>query len=389
MGGVSSSFDDSNFWDPSGGKDAARVSGFSPNVNERQQRLQQGQSIRSEQANLDIQSILNQLIGGGEFQQGINFNSGQPIFGNLESQPTGPLFNIINQGLQGEQQLSQLRQQIAQAQLQDIPRSNQLFQGFSESATGLGSRSLEAQEALLGQSLNNFTQSQGLGTTAANTIEGFLGSDGTPTQFQQDQIGNIFDAQRQIGQSNLNNQFGGALRALQDQATTRGLRFNDTPIQDRGQLTLQEFLRNSANLEASLGGQQANALLNIPFQQSLQQAQIGGALQGQTQNQMLNLLNAFSTPVNQAFNSSNEINRNNQFGLQFSPQQFSAPAISNISGLTGSFNPTQTNPVFTGGNIIPLTARGGEVAGQAAGEAFGTSVGQAGGSATSAGFGGF
>ena len=332
-----------------GGGDAAKVRGFSTNVNERQQRLQESLAQLSARNQADQQALSNYFIEGGPWQQGEIYVGGVGTHkGNFEQLPDGNLFYLVNNGLQGEVDNSALRQQIAQQQLGATPLNMQAQQGFDLNALMQGTGALSGQASLLSQ----LSGQSGGSLDFTNQLQGGLGdffsSGGAPSQAQQQQIGSIFDAQRNIGNSNLQQQFGNSLQQLQDHATTRGLRFGDTPIQDRGGLLAQEFARNTTNLESSLGGQQANALLQQPFQQ----AQLGGSLLGQGQNNLLNLFNSYSAPIGQGFNSGQSLQNQNQFGLQFTPSSTAGPAIQNTQSFLQNSNPAPNNPVFTGGNVI-------------------------------------
>jgi len=319
------------------------VEGLSPKTSERQQRLNETVSRLGTQGALDQTALFNFLVGGGEFTPGVVHNSGQPIFGNFQSQPTGPAFNVINTGIQGEQGLSTARQQIAQQLLNQAQGSLVPANEFQLDTLGQAGASLQAQGGLLGSELGTFFQNRGLDQQATNQLQQFFESGGAPSDVQQNLIGDIFDAQRQVGQSNLQQQFGQALRDLQDQATTRGLRFGDTPIQDRGGLLTQEFIRNAANLETALGGQEASALLDQPFRQ----AGLAGTTSGQAQGQMLDILNAFTTSIGRGFDVNNQLQAQNQFGLQFSPATASGAPLQNLAGLLGSGGFTQNIPSFS------------------------------------------
>ena len=72
----------------------------------------------------------------------------------------------------------------------------------------------------------------------------------------------------------------------------------------------RNFARNATNLESSIAGNQANALLQTPFAQQNQNLQALGQAQGSN----LNILNAFSTPINQAFAKQGQQFQQGQFG---------------------------------------------------------------------------
>jgi hypothetical protein len=297
----------------------------------------------SAQTNLDLQAIQNQLLFGGPFQQ-LRTNG---IRGSQTEAPTGPAFNLVNQALQDELGLSGQRQNIAQQSLQQAQASLDPTNQFNLSALGGGGLAQQAQLGLLGSAIPGIQDVQNLGQQLTGGLSDFFSSGGAPSEFQREQIGNIFDAQRDIGRSNLGQGFDEAIRKLQDQATTRGLRFGDTPIQDRGGLLAGEFGRNLTNLESSLGGQEAQALLGQPFQQ----AQLSGQIQGQGQNQLLNLINAFSQPVSQGFNANQALQGQRQFGQQVSPFGASAAPLQNIAGLLGGGNFANTQPTFSAQGI--------------------------------------
>jgi hypothetical protein len=324
------------------------VKGISPKTNERQQRLTEALSLQGASGAADQQAIANFLIGGGPFQ-GVTINSsGRLIPGNFQQEPTGPAFNLVNQGLRGEDVLSQLRQGLAQNALQSAPQNDLLNRQFQQGATQQGMEALGLSGGLRNlNALGTFGGNLGLNQQITGDLANFFGSGGAASEAQAGNIGNVFDAQRQIAASNLGQQFDERLRQATDSFSNRGLRNTDTPAQELLGRTVDEFGRQATNTEAALSSQQANALLNQP----LLQAQLGGQLQGQSQNNLLNLINSFSQPITQGFNSGNALNSLNQFGLTYTPASQAGPALQNFGALLGGTNPAPNQPVFNPAGI--------------------------------------
>lgn len=319
------------------------------------------------------QQDLLRLLIGGQWNPGSISVKGQDITGLFSQQPTGPAFNLVQGGLFGEEDLGQQRLQIAQQLLQNFDIDADQARQFSQQQLGVGGQALQGQEDFLTQQQGQFGQNAALQQQIGGDLGQFFSSGGAPNSFQQQTIGDIFNAQRQIGQSNLNQQFQDFARILDEElAPARGLRGSDTPIQRLGERTMQEFLRNSANLEASIGGNQSQALLQQPFAQ----AGLGSSLLNQLQTQNLNTLNAFSVPIGQGFNQQNFVNQLGQFGLQFSPAAQAGPALSNFGALLGQGNFAQPTTAFSA-NIAPTAAPG---FAQNFSSNFGSSLGQAFGS---------
>ena len=328
-----------------GGGNAAE--GISVNVNERNQRLQEWLAQQSARSGLDQRAIINQLVGGGPFVPGQGNISGQGISGFLDQQPTGPAYNLAAGGLQTEEQLSGLRNRLAEIMLNEAPGNLYADRRLHIGAADAGFRGIGTQEELLNRSLGAFDNAQGLNNQLTGSLGDFFSSGGAASDAQQQNIGDIFNAQREIGTSNLNQQFNDRLFDLREHADRRGLRFGDTPIQDSGNRLSEEYLRNLTNLELGLGGQESAALLNEPFRQ----ATLGGQLQGQSNNQMLNLIQSFSQPITTGFNSANQLGGLAEFGAQFAPGSFAGPALTNFGALIGANNPSQVNPVFNQAGI--------------------------------------
>jgi len=350
--------------------------GISKNASERQQRLNQNISQFGFEGSLDQQALANFFLTG-QFEQGQHaIGGGRQAFGALEATPTGPATTLALEGIQGEVDLSRQRQMVAENMLGQAGTNLGTVNEFNLAGLGLGGAALGGEAQFLQQSFDTLAGNQGLNQSLTDQINQFFSSGGAASQAQAQQIGNIFDAQRQIGASNIQQNFGDLLTQLQDHATSRGLRFGDTPIQDRGNLLAEEAMRNLTNLESSLGGQQAQALLNTPFQQ----AQLAGGLQGQQQAQNLNLFNAFSSPVNRGVNIGAQLTGQGQFASQLSPAAASGAAFQNVAGLvsgqnfatgTQGFSPiaVQQNPNFT----------------QTLGQSFASSLGSGLGQATTSG----
>jgi hypothetical protein len=342
------------------------VEGLSPNTSERVQRL--GDSVQRQQLQevLDAQALRNFFLTG-QFQQGQGMGSrGKKIFGSLTGAPTGPAGQLVTSGLQNEVGLSGQRQDIANQLLGVTPGNIEAQNQFNQGVLGFGQGVLPGQAASL---LNLFGTSGGiqdLGGQLTGGLQDFFASGGAPSEAQATQIGTIFDAQREVGTSNLQQQFGDAIQQLLAEKDRRGLRFGDTPIQDRGNRLTEELARNLTNLETSLGGQQANALLEAPFRQ----ATLGGQLQGQQQNQLQNIFNAFSTPVTQGFNAGNQLFPQTQFAAQFSPAQFASPALQNAAALVGGGQFAQGLPTFA-----PIGIPQNPTFGQTFGQTFASSLG--------------
>ena len=341
-----------------------KAKGFSPKRSEAQQRLDARLQELAARNFLTNNSINDQFLLGGDFKQSGFKADGKKFFGSATA-PEGPLFNLVNQGLQGEEQLSRLRQQLAQQQLLntgfELDRSRQ----FGISNLQGGQDAIYRQRQLQPSITDTFRSNEGLNQQLTGDLGDFFNSGGAPNDFQQQNINSIFDSQRDVGFSNLQAQFGDAVQELQDQATNRGLRFGDTPIQDRGNRLTEEFARNATNLESQIGGAQSQANINVPFQQ----AQFAGQQQGQQQNQMLNLLNSFSSPITQGQNATGQFFNQQQFGAQFAPSQFSGPALNNVNTLFNGSQLANPNPTFANS--------GGGAQNPSFGQTFGNSFGQA------------
>jgi len=310
------------------------VEGLSKNASERQQRLNQNISQFGFEGALDQQALANFFLTG-EFTQGEHsVGGGRTAFGSLTEAPQGPAGTLVGEGLGSEVDLSRQRQMVAENMLSQAQQNLAPVNQFNLEALGLSSAALGGEAGFLQQSIGTLGENTALNQSLTNELNRFFSTGGAPSQAQSQQIGNIFNAQRQIGASNIQQNFGDLLTQLQDHATSRGLRFGDTPIQDRGGLLAEEAMRNLTNLETSLSGQQANALLNAPFQQ----AGLAGSLQGQQQAQNLNLFNAFSAPVNRGLSLGGQLTGQTQFASQFSPAAFSGPALQNVAGLISGQN---------------------------------------------------
>ena len=323
------------------------VEGVSSNVNERNQRLQEWLAQQSASSSLDVRAIANKLIGGGEFVPGVSHVSGVPISGAFGSQPTGPAFNLVQGGLESEEQLSRFRQNLANTMLNEAPGNLYANRRFQLGAVDQGFGNIGQQGELLNRSIGSFDNAQGLNNQLTGNISDFFSSGGAASAAQQGNINDIFNAQRAMGTSNLNQQFENNLRLGEEQFATRGLRAQDTPAQELTGRTIDEYNRNLTNLELGLGGQQAAASLNVPFQQ----AQLGGQLQGQSNNQMLNLINAFSSPINTGFNAGNQLQGLNAFGAQYSPASYAGPPLQNLGALLSGTNPAPVNPIYNQAGI--------------------------------------
>lgn len=341
---------------------------------------------------LGLQGILSQndmyklLVGGGPFTQSSVDVKGGNVYGLLGEQPQGPAFNLVQGGLQQEEALANQRFQIAQQLLGGFANDYGVGQQFGQQQLGLGLSSLGQQEnqlqALANQALTN-TQ---IGGQLGNTLQEYFATGGAPSTFQQQAIGDVYNAQRQIGQSNLQQQFQDFARTLNEElAPARGLRGSDSPIQHLGERTMQEYLRNAANLEAGLGGQEASAMLQAPYQQ----AQLGLAGMGQLQGANLDILNSFSVPITQAFNQQQGVNQMGQYATQFAPAQFAGPSLTNLFGLLGQGNFAQGTTNFSNSIAVKpqdtpgfLTRFGNAFSGSA-GQSLGQATGMAAGAAMS------
>jgi hypothetical protein len=352
--------------------------GISPNTSERQQRLNDSLTRQGLQESLDAQALRNYFLTG-QFQQGQGMGSqGQKIFGSLTGAPQGPAAQLGFGGLAGEVGLSGQRLGIADQLLGLTPGNIAAQNQFNLGTLGLGAGVLPGQAVSLGNLFGTSEDVLDLNTQLSGDLQNFFASGGAPSEAQAQNIGNIFDAQRDVGTSNLLQGFDDAVFRLQDQATTRGLRFNDTPIQDRGNRMTEELIRNLTNLNTSIGGQESQALLQAPFQQ----ASLGGQLQGQGQNQLQNIFNAFSVPITQGFNAGNQLFGQTQFGSQFAPAQFSGPALQNAQSLVSGGQFAQASPSFA-----PVPVQQQPTFGQTFGQTFSSSLGQGLGQGTAAGIG--
>jgi len=374
MGGDSSAVDSFDFR-----TDANRVEGFSTNTNERQQRLQEALSLNSASGALDQQALSNYFIGGGPFEQGYAWNSGNPIYGNFAEQPTGPAFNLVNNGLQGEHLNSFYRQALAERQLQGVGQNLAQQQAFDRAGLQYGLGAQGTQDALRRQTLGAFGGNIELNDQLTGQLGDFFSSGGAPSEQQRQAIAGIYDPLRQQGYSDLNQQYQNSLRQASDQFSARGLRNSDSPAQELTGRTIDEFGRQAQNFESGISSQQAQALLQQPYQQ----ANLAGQLQGQSQNQFLNLINQYSQPINQGFNSGQSLQNQNQFGLQYTPASQSGPALQNMQALISGTNPAPSQPTFTGGYNIAQNP----TFLQTFGQSYAGSLGQAGGQATAAGIG--
>ena len=348
------------------------VEGFSPNSNERQQRLNEMLSRLSAAAGIDQEQLMQFFTGGGPWEQGAIWNAGAPIFGNYPNQPQGPAFNLVNQGLQGEEDLSQLRQQAALRALSAAPYNSLANEQFQHSAINQGRAALATQGALRNQNIQGtFGDNLNLSQQLTGGLQDFFASGGAPSDAQRQAIAGIYDPQREIAYSNLNQQFNDRLRQANDQFSARGLRNSDTPAQELTGRTIDEFGRQAANVEANIGSQQSAALLNEPFRQ----ATMGGQLQGQTQANLLNLINNFSQSIGQGFNAGQQLSGLNQFGLQYTPASASGASLQNLMALVGGSNPAPNQPVFTSG--VPQNPSFGQQFGGAFASSLGSGLGGA------------
>lgn len=365
----------------SGPKNA--VTGISPNANENAQRQSLLNARLSTKGDLDRIALIQQFIGGGPFQPGSFRSGGKEHTGFLEQQPTGPLYNLVNRGLQGENLNSQFRQAIAQRQLEGVPENLAYQQYFGRQGLQSGIQGLESQDLLRNLLAGGtFGGNLDLNRQLTGDLSNFFGSGGAASEAQAGNISDVFDAQRQIAASNLGQQFDERMRQAVDSFSNRGLRNTDTPAQELLGRSIDEFGRQATNTEAALSSQQANALLNQPFLQ----AQLGGQLQGQSNNQLLNLINSFSQPVSAGQFGANSLNNLDQFALQFNPSSVAGPSIQNLMSLIGGANPAPNQPVFSGG--VPQTPGFGQTLGQNIATSFGQSLGQGAGVGTGAAIGG-
>lgn len=324
--------------------------GFSNNTQERSQRINQSQQQQLASQAQIAQDLQNYFLTG-QYNPTWNNIPNAGSYGNpYQTAPSGPVADLLQFGLNSEKDLAQKRQNIAMGVLGQFGKQYDTANNFAMQQLKYGSDAIGAQSGLYRDALNQSDANVNLQGNLFDSINQYIQSGGAPSQAQQQMIGSIYDSQRQIGQSNLNQQFGEALRGLQDQATSRGLRFGDTPIQDRGGLLAQEFARNATNLESSIGGNQANALLQTPFQQQNQNLQALGQAQGSN----LSVLNAFSTPINQAFTQQGQQFQQGQFGAQYAPSAFSGIPIQNLSAYLSGGAYAQPNVSYAAPSPAPV-----------------------------------
>lgn len=333
-----------------GDKQSNHDVGFSNNTQERSQRINQSQQQQQASQQQIAQDLQNYFLTG-QYNPTWNNIPNAGSYGNpYQSAPGGPVAKLLQFGLNSEQDLAQKRQNVAMGLLSQFGRQYDAANNFAAQQLKYGSDAIGAQSGLYRDALNQSDANVNLQGNLFDSINQYIQSGGAPSQAQQQMIGGIYDSQRQIGQSNLNQGFGEALRQLQDQATSRGLRFGDTPIQDRGGLLAQEYLRNATNLESSIGGNQANALLQTPFQQQNQNLQALGQAQGSN----LNVLNAFSMPINQAFAQQGQQFQQVQFGAQYAPAAFSGVPIQNLQAYLSGGSYAQPNVAYAPSSPAPF-----------------------------------
>jgi len=335
-----------------GGGDTNRSQGFSPNSTERSQRINQSTQQLQAGTALTAQDLQNYFLSGQYNPTNVNIPNGGSFGNPYDSLPNGPSLQALQFGLQSEQDLSGRRQDVAQGILGQFGSQYDAANKFAAEQLRYGKAAIGSQGQLYHDAFKQNQANNGLQGNLFGSINDYIQSGGGPSDAQRQQIGSIYDSQRQIGQSNLNQQFGEALRGLQDHATTRGLRFGDTPIQDRGGLLAQEFARNATNLESSIGGNQANALLQTPFAQQGQNLQALGQAQGSN----LNVLNAFSTPINQAFTQQGQQFQQGQFGAQYSPSTYSGIPLQNLNAYLSGGSYAQPAPSYAAPTPAAYTA---------------------------------
>jgi hypothetical protein len=346
------------------------VQGFSPNANENAQRLALANARASTPAMLDQLGLGNYFLTG-QFDPITTKSGGKTFQGNIQEQPTGGLAGLTGQGIQDEFGNSAMRQQIAMQQLGLIPGNLAANQAFGGQSIADAMQAMQMQGGLRNlNALGTFGGNLGLNQDITQDLSNFFASGGAASDAQAGNIGDVFDAQRQIAASNLGQQFDERMRQATDSFSNRGLRNTDTPAQELLGRSIDEFGRQAANTEAALGSQQSQALLQQPFLQ----AQLGGQLQGQSQNNLLNILSSYSQPISQGGFGANLFNNANQFGLQFSPSSVQGPTIQNALSLLGGANPAPSQPVFTGG--VRQSPNFMQTLGQSTAQSLGSAVGQ-------------
>jgi len=242
-----------------------KLKGFSSKSNERSQRLSGKLGKQSARGVADQIAFSNYFLGGGPFQQGsFKDGSGGTIRGNVSS-PQGDLFQLVDQGLRSELGLSQGRQDLAAQLLGNSASEIGQSHAFGSEALDAARTAIPIQQLLRNAGIGTFAGDFGLNQQVTGDLANFFASGGAPNQFQGQTINDIYGAQRDIGASNLQQQFDGFMRQATDSFSDRGLRATDTPSQEMLDRGIDEFNRNAQNFETGLSGQEAAAMLNVPF----------------------------------------------------------------------------------------------------------------------------
>lgn len=347
--------------------------GFSPNTSERAQRYSLEEALYLGGAGRVGQRDLYNLLLTGQWDPlSLRVDGGVDVTSGFGGPPQGPAWQILQQSLGNEINLSDLRQSMASGIMQNYGQSAPGSNAFNRSAVGFGTRAMPSQEQMFRDLFNTQQSNLGLQNQLMGEVGNYIASGGEGSPQQRQLIEQIYGQQRLNAMSDLNKQYSDRLLDLGEFSVTRGLNPTDTPIQDRGGQLTQEYLRNVQSVIASLAGQEANALLNTPFQQN--QVNLGALFN--TQGTNLNALNAFSLPIANAFNAGNAINAQGQFGMQYSPAAYAAAPVQNFQALLGSqagFSPI--NPIGSFQPQMETPSFGQQLGGAVAG-ALGGGLGQ-------------
>ena len=355
-----------------GDKQSNHDVGFSSNTQERSQRINQSQQQQLASQAQIAQDLQNYFLTG-QYNPTWNTIPNAGSYGNpYQTAPTGPAAQLLQFGLNSEQDLAQKRQNVAMGLLGQWGSQYGASNAFGNAQLSAGINNIGNQNDLLYRAMVQSKNNDALQGNLFGSINDYINSGGAPSDVQRQTIGDIYDSQRAIGQSNLNQQYEQALRGLQEHATSRGLRFGDTPIQDRGGLLAQEFARNATNLESSIAGNQANALLQTPFAQQNQNLQALGQAQGSN----LNILNAFSTPINQAFAQQGQQFQQGQFGAQYTPAAYAGVPLQNLSAYLSGGAYAQPQVAYAASSPAPFQPSFASNFANQFGGTLGTSVGQ-------------
>jgi hypothetical protein len=349
---------------------APGVKGFSPNANENIQRINlAGGRLGINQA-VD-QANIGHLLGTGEFGDITTRSGGNLYSGNIGGIPEGGLVGLTYQNIQDELMNSGLRQNAVANALGYAPGNINANQAFGQQSIDQAMQAMQAQGLLRNLTAGGtFGGNLGLNQDLTQSLSDFFSSGGAASDAQLGNIRGHRDALSQISASNRAQEFGEFMRQATDSFSNRGLRNTDTPAQELLGRSIDEFGRQSEIAESALNAQEFNQRMQAPFLQ----AQLGGQLQGQSQNNLFNILRSFSQPIGQGGFGANLFGNQNQFWSQFSPSGPAGQSISNANALIGGANPNPNLPGYTGG--VQQSPSFLQTLGQSAAQSLGSSVGQ-------------